>query len=83
MCRSSTPLPCCFLRYCRCRGQVDRQEFGQARMSETIPIEDYVNAIDRTLENGTHRAGTMRTISLVGCMQVCGRTPPPGAAFAA
>ena len=52
-------------------------------MSETIPIEDYVNAIDRTLENGTHRAGTMRTISLVGCMQVRGPSPPPGAALAA
>ena len=49
--------------------EVDQQPFGQTRSSQTVAIQDYLGAIDRTLENGTHRAGTMRTISLVGCLK--------------
>ena len=34
-----------------------------------MTVADYVASIERSLENGTHRAGTMRTISLVGRVQ--------------
>jgi len=36
-------------------------------MTEVIPISKYVDLVDKTLSFGTHRAGTLRNISLVGC----------------
>ncbi|KJE93498.1 hypothetical protein CAOG_04281 [Capsaspora owczarzaki ATCC 30864] len=49
--------------------RIVREAFGQKNMSESTQIADYANAIDASFSHGTHRAGGMRPISMVGCFQ--------------
>mgnify|MGYP001135070325 FL=1 len=51
------------------RTEVSVESFGQKHLCHVSTISDYISDVERSYQAGTHRAGTMRNISLVGCQQ--------------
>ena len=46
------------------------EPFGESG-SATLTVSEYLKRLDETYSHGSHQAGPMRNISLVGVVQVC------------
>lgn len=48
---------------------IAREAFGQRSMTESTTVAQYLGDVATSYKHGTHRAGAMRPISMVGCVQ--------------